>query len=373
MALTTIDFKPGTLIDRKFILNQTGKRGVLASMASPTKLGITGREMQYVEFEGEAGVFSEDYPDAAPEEKVKGSGTAQTHRQPVYPVTYYVAQRVSKRFLEITTGNGYNMPTGLYYQAGDPKATINQLLKQPYQAEILDQFRFYVNSTISKALDFSGIYGVNPKTGLASNVVRNNGFLLNTAGTDASAKIGFQDWARPATPENGKTPAGNVFKKTVRDIADNLGDYSVQGLITSSYEGDIADEQTTIGSPAQLSGNLPLAATNVTIGGVPLTLSNILPDQNLATTAGVPAGKKVDAIIGDFNDRFMWDAIPLGGIEVFDTGNPDNNPEGDLSAVNKVLLRVEVSMAWGFIGGTSMFRAITHSDGGSSTRSADKN
>ena len=41
-------------------------------------------------------------------------------------------------------------------------------------------------------------------------------------------------------------------------------------------------------------------------------------------------------------------------------GNPDNSAEGDLGAVNKVMLRTEVAIGWGFIGGTSKFYAITH-------------
>ena len=47
-------------------------------------------------------------------------------------------------------------------------------------------------------------------------------------------------------------------------------------------------------------------------------------------------------------------------IEVSDSGNPDNSTEGDLGAVNKVMLRTEVAIGWGFIGGTGKFYAITH-------------
>ena len=45
---------------------------------------------------------------------------------------------------------------------------------------------------------------------------------------------------------------------------------------------------------------------------------------------------------------------------MFDSGNPDNSTEGDLGAVNKVMLRTEVAIGWGFIGGTSKFYTITH-------------
>ena len=102
----------------------------------------------------------------------------------------------------------------------------------------------------------------------------------------------------------------------------------------------------------------------VNLGGVTLAASNTVSDTAAATGSGQLADKALDAVIGDFANRFVWGAIPLSGIEVFDSGNPDNSDEGDLGAVNKVMLRTEVAIGWGFIGGTSKFYAITHATTG---------
>ena len=371
MPLTTINVKPGSFVDRRFILNQIGKRGVLANMGSTYDFGLVGKEMQYIQFDGEAQTFGEDYPMATEEEKRKGAGTASNYKVPVFPVTYTVAQRFPRKFLEIFTGDGYSEETGVYFRPGDPASKMKQILSQPYQASVMEQFRAYVNQKAANALDFSVLYGVNPKSGNASPMVRQNGFLLNNAGDDASNKIKVMTWQKPATSTPGATPAGNIFKQTARDIAAD-GDFSVQGITTAEFESEIADEQTTIGSPAQLADGLPLVANNVSIKGIPLYMSNILPDSALATTAGIAAGTKVDAIVGNFSERFLWSVVQLGGIKVFDSGIPDNNMEaGDLGSVDQVLLRAEFAIAWTFIGGTSMFRLITHTDAGSGTRSAD--
>ena len=50
----------------------------------------------------------------------------------------------------------------------------------------------------------------------------------------------------------------------------------------------------------------------------------------------------------------------VDGIEVFDAGNPDGKAN-DLAAVNQVLLRVEVAIGRGFLGGSGNLRAIVPS------------
>lgn len=368
--LTTINVEPGDFVDRNFILNQVGKRGVLANMGSTYKFGLTGREMQYIQFDGEAQIFGEGSPLETDAEKRKGSGDATNFKVPVYPITYSVAQRFPRKFLELFTGDGYSENTGIFYRSGDPASMMMQILNQPYQQNIIGQFRAYVNQKVANAVDFSAIYGVNPSTGLASPLARQNGYLLNTSGDNAANKAKFMTWDKPDSMTAGKTPAGNVFKDTARDIAEE-GDFSVQGVTTAEFENTIADEQTTIGSPAQLADGLPLTAQNVSIKGIPLYMSNILPDSNLSTTAGVPANTKVDAILGNFADRFLWDVTSLGNIYVYDSGIPDNKIElGDLGATNQVLLRYEFTYAWAFIGGTQMFRVISHNTGTPSSSTA---
>ena len=88
-----------------------------------------------------------------------------------------------------------------------------------------------------------------------------------------------------------------------------------------------------------------------------------LSEDGLTEPASLTAGDDIVAAGGDTvaqADPTFSKTWTGTCIEVFDSGNPDNSAEGDLGAVNKVMLRTEVAIGWGFIGGTSKFYAITH-------------
>lgn len=356
MALATIIYKPGTFVDRNFIADNVRSGGVIASMGQQRNVELTGDILQFLDFSGEMQIFGEDNPLANDDEKKKKSGEANNWNREIYPVTYQSSMRFSKKFIELATGNGYNKPTGMYYQAGNPASAFLQLLKQPYQKNAQQLFRDYVNTNISRALDYSGIFGVNPFSKNASRIARQNGFLLNTKDEDSSENIKQVIWDKPTSQTPGKTPGADVFASTVRELADS-GESAVQCMMTSNFESWLANEQTTIGSPNPLTAGLPLIASNVTIGNVPVTLSRLLPDDAVSQVAGYD-NLVIDAILGNFNNRFVWSADPLGGVDVFDTGDPDG--KGDLAQVNQVLLRQEIRLAWRFIGGSSKFRVIAH-------------
>lgn len=264
----------------------------------------------------------------------------------INPITFYISYRFPKKFLQLFGVDGAYNPTDATFRAGSPQTMLQSILAQPYQAGILDQYRTYVNRAISRALDFAPIFGVNPATKAASTVARTNGYVLSQAGN-----IDY-------TPGTG-AEAATAFKQAVRQVAAQ-GDASAQGVTTSAYLAAIGDGLTTIGTPTQYAADVPLIGNMVNLGGVTLAASNTVSDTAAATGSGQLTKKVLDAVIGDFANRFVWGAIPLSGIEVFDSGNPDNSAEGDLGAVNKVMLRTEVAIGWGFIGGTSKFYAITH-------------
>ena len=165
---------------------------------------------------------------------------------------------------------------------------------------------------------------------------------------------------RPETSTTRRAPeAATAFKQAVRQVAAQ-GDASAQGVTTSAYLSAIGDGLTTGGNPTQYATDVPLIGNMVNLGGVTLAASNTVSDTAAATGSDKLASKVLDAVIGDFANRFVWGAVPLSGIEVFDSGNPDNSSDGDLGASNKVLLRTEVAIGWGFIGGTGKFYAINH-------------
>lgn len=345
MSLATIELKPG-FVDRKLISEQPAT-GALAKISNSTPIDLIGTQMQTIDFTGEMGIFGEGASNAKTAEQTKSSNDATNGVVTINPITFYISYRFPKKFLQLFGVNGAYNPTDATFRAGSPQTMLQSIVAQPYQAGILDQYRTYVNRAISRALDFAAIFGVNPATKAASNVARTNGYVLDEAGN-----INY-------TPGTG-AEAATAFKQAVRQVAAQ-GDASAQGVTTSAYLSAIGDGLTTVGTPTQYAADVPLIGNMVNLGGVTLAASNTVSDTTAATGSGKLTDKQVlDAVIGDFANRFVWGATPLSGIEVFDSGNPDSSLEGDLGAVNKVLLRTEVAIGWGFIGGTGKFYAINH-------------
>lgn len=345
MSLATIELKPG-FVDRKLISEQPAA-GAIAKISNSTPIDLIGTQMQTIDFSGEMGIFGEGATDAADAESKKASNNATNGVVTINPITFYISYRFPKKFLQLFGVDGAYNPTDATFRAGSPQTMLQSILAQPYQAGILDQYRTYVNRAISRALDFAPIFGVNPATKAQSAVARTNGYVLD--------KAGDIDYT-PGT----KAEAATAFKQAVRKVAAQ-GDASAQGVTTSAYLAAIGDGLTASGTPTQYAADVPLIGNMVNLGGVTLAASNTVSDADAAAGSGRLDTKEVlDAVIGDFANRFVWGAIPLSGIEVFDSGNPDNSNEGDLGAVNKVMLRTEVAIGWGFIGGTNKFYAITH-------------
>ena len=344
MSLATIDLKPG-FVDRRLISEQPAA-GALAKISNSTPIELIGTQMQTIDFTGEMGIFGEGAANATEKERKKSSNDATNGVVTINPITFYISYRFPKKFLQLAGINGAYNPTEATFRAGSPQTMLQSIVAQPYQAGILDQYRTYVNRAISRALDFVAIFGVNPATKEASNVARTNGYVLDKAGT-----VNY-------TQGTG-AEAATAFKQAVRKVAAQ-GDASAQGVTTSAYLSAIGDGLTTGGAPTQYAADVPLIGNMVNLGGVTLAASNTVSDAAAATGSGKLAGRTLDGVVGDFANRFVWGAVPLSGIEVFDSGNPDSSPDGDLGASNKVLLRTEVAIGWGFIGGTGKFYAISH-------------
>ena len=351
MSLATIELKPG-FVDRKLISDQP-TAGAIARISNSTPIDLIGTQMQTIDFSGEMGIFGEGAADETDSEKKKSSNSATNGVVTINPITFYISYRFPKKFLKLFGVDGAYNPTDTAFHAGSPQTMLQSILAQPYQAGILDQYRTYVNRAISRALDFAPIFGINPATKGASAVARTNGYVLERAGN-----INY-------TPGTG-AEAATAFKQAVRQVGAQ-GDASAQGVTTSSYLAAIGDGLTANGTSTQYASDIPLIGSMVNLGGVTLAVSNTVSDTIAATGSGQLKDKVLDAVVGDFANRFVWGAVPLSGIEVFDSGNPDNSLEGDLGAVNKVMLRTEVAIGWGFIGGTSKFYAITHAADTTST------
>ena len=351
MALTTINIKPDFVSNQ--LISEQNNPSALARLASPTPLELKGQERQIVNFEGEMQIFADDFPNGSANETTKKSNDGSLSTMTITPIVFQYSQRFSKRFLTMYGANAFNNHgEGLTFSAGMGPDVMTQLLANPYQQDILGQFRTAVNAAAGRALDYAAIFGLNPYDMAASNIARINDYLLSGAKQTT--------WTPPAKPTPGDTSASSVLRQTVRDLGENQADYELQGAITGTYMGNLADETTTIGSSGTYAGGLPLAGTAVNVAGVPFAVAPTIGNASAATGSGKLTDLKLDGVVGAFRNRFKYGIIPLTGIEVFDSGNPDGGAQ-DLAAVNQVLLRVEVALGWGFLGGSSKFRAIVHS------------
>ena len=344
MSLATIDLKSG-FVDRQLIA-ELPDSGALTRIANPTPIDLIGREIQTIDFSGEMGIFGEGAANATAEEKTKSGNDATNGKLTINPITYYISYRFPKKFLALFGVSGAYNPSDPMFRAGSPSTMLDSIMAQPYQAGVLEQYRAYVNRSISRALDFSAGFGLNPKTKAVSAVARTNGYLLDNP------------QAVKYTPD-AQSAASIAFRTAVRNSS-TQGDNAASGVVTSKFLNAIADERTTIGSAGDYANQIPLLGGNVNIQGIPLSASNTISDTTAVTNAAstVVGTGTLAGVIGNFRDRFVWGAIPLSGIEVFDSGNPDNSDEGDLGAVNKVMLRTEVALGWGFLGGSEKFSAI---------------
>lgn len=339
MALAVIETQPN-FIDRKFI-SELSDTGALATLANPTDIGLEGNSVQTIDFGGEMGIFGEGSTAATAAEKKKASNDATNGVVTLNPITYYISYRFPKKFLAVNGVDGYT-PTSDVFRAGMPGTLFGNIMQQPYQAGVLEQYRAKVNVAVTRALDYSAFFGVNPNTKAASPLARTNGYLADTATVQAVGE--------------GDSPRNAAFRAAVRKTALN-GDTSAEAAISPVFSANMGDEVTGIGTPAGFAGSVPLIGKMFNLGGIPVTSTSILMDDTAATAGGIT--DNVEAFIGNFRERFVWGATTLSGIEVFDTGNPDNSAEGDLGGVNKVMLRTEIAMGWAFIGGADKFVAVT--------------
>ena len=168
---------------------------------------------------------------------------------------------------------------------------------------------------LAKGFDMMGMHGVNPRTGLASQLIGTNSFDTNTGvavvAYDATDVEGSLESAIQEIGDNDVT--GFAFSKT---FASDLSKVKENGV--SQYP-----EFKLGGNPGVLSGNP---------GDVNSTV-----DEDLA-------------IVGDFQNAFKWGLAKNLPLEVIEYGNPDNDSDlGDLKGHNQVYVRSEAYIGWGIL------------------------
>jgi hypothetical protein len=203
---------------------------------------------------------------------------------------------------------------------------------EDHQLQAVSEILSQIQPALSRALDFGGIHGINPKTGaVAASITQKLASVTNIVTRSAAA---------PGKPY------------THLDAADAL-------VLADGYvpEGIALDPSFAAGfsalrganSEQKLYPNFRLSTEVSELDGHRSSVSRTVGAVGTATVASDILG-----IVGDFSG-FRWGIQRAIGLELIKYGDPDGN--GDLKRNNQVAFRAEVVYGWG-IGDLDAFALI---------------
>lgn len=180
---------------------------------------------------------------------------------------------------------------------------------------------------VAKGLDLAAFHGINPRTGLASDVVGANNFDSKITKT-----VNYSE----------STPDANI-EEAIQMVEDAEGE--VTGLaISTKVRADLAAMKN--------SANEKLYP-DFAFGGKPSSLGGNKLDINKT----VSNGNKDHAIVGNFEECFKWGYSKEIPLEIIEYGDPDNSGK-DLKGYNQVYLRSEIYLGWGILDADSFARVV---------------
>ena len=183
-------------------------------------------------------------------------------------------------------------------------------------AEILAQ----IQPPLSRALDFGGIHGVNPKTGaVAASITQKLSAATNQVERVASDKpYANLDAADALVLADGYTPSDIALDPAFAAKFSALRGVNSEQKLYPNFRLSL--------DPSELEGHRASVSRTVGGAGVLAVASNIL------------------GIVGDFS-AFRWGVQRALGLELIRYGDPDG--QGDLKRNNQVAFRAEVVYGWG--------------------------
>lgn len=190
----------------------------------------------------------------------------------------------------------------------------------PYLQAFADGFA----KKIARALDISGIHGVNPATGTASNLIGDNSFAGKV--TDAAHIISYD-------PDY---PADNCIDEAVMAIQKD--DNAVTGIAMAPAFG------AALGMMKLADSHAPMYP-EFRFGGNPGSFCGLSADIN--NTVAFGKDNKTLAVVGDFANYFRWGYAERIPMEIIRYGDPDG--QGDLKRTNEIVLRSEAFIGWGIL------------------------
>ena len=202
---------------------------------------------------------------------------------------------------------------------------------------VLQEFAAGFSKKIARGLDIAAFHGINPKTGLASDVVGGNHFdalVTNTVELDEGVA------------------ADDALDEAVQLVMGNERD--VTGLAMSTLFGN---------AMSKVKVNGVVQYPEFRFGGRPNNFAGRVSDINSTVNKKIAAKTERDlAIVGDFANAFRWGYAKQIPLKVIEYGDPDG--QGDLQRQNQVLLRSEAYIGWAILDPRSFARIYDTVDAG---------
>lgn len=191
---------------------------------------------------------------------------------------------------------------------------------EDYQLNVVSQILDLIQPSLSRALDFGGIHGINP-TGGATVAAMTSKIGAATAQVERKAAdkpYANLDAADALVLANGFTPSGVAL------------DPAFAALFAT---------QRAVQTEQKLYPDLKLSTERGQLEGHVSSVSRTVGAKTVAA-----ADPKLLGIVGNF-DSFGWGVQRAIGLEMIEYGDPDG--QGDLKRNNQVAFRAEVIYGWG--------------------------
>lgn len=305
----------GTLFPEKLIgdlVNQVKGKSSLAKLSRQIPIAFNGNKEFTFTMDKEVDVVAENGS--------KGVGGVTVTPKTIVPIKIEYGARVSNEFMYASEEEGLN---------------------------ILKAFSEGFAIKAARGLDLMALHGVNPRTGLASDIIGNNNF--DTAVTQTVAYS-------VASPD----PDANI-EAAVAQI--QAAGYDVNGLI-------MAPAFATALSSVLASTNGPKRYPELAWGANPGSINGLTTDIN--RTVSDMTSDSGRAMLGDFS-AFRWGYAKEIPMQIIEYGNPDNDSSaGDLKGHNQVYIRCELFLGWGIIDATAFSRIVAEPAPGALTLTLTK-
>lgn len=256
----------------------------LAKLCGISPIPFTGIEEFIFTMDGEASIVGEG--------EDKPAGNANWAPKIIRPVKFVYQHRVTEEFLKYS---------------------------EEKQLAYLKVYSSGFAKKMARALDISGIHGVNPFDGAESAIVGNNCFAK-----EVTASVTY----------DASAPDDNI-DAAVAPIQD--ADGIVTGIAMSTKFGSALGAMKTADAHTAMYPEFRFGANPAAFGGMASDVNNTVSFGD----------SDIRAIVGDFANAFQWgyaEDIPL---EIIQFGDPDGL--GDLKRKGQIVLRSQAYIGWGIL------------------------